>query len=264
MADEYNYQLGSLEINDEILTKLMENGDIEELKNYLRQGRDPRTNELVASGTQQYQNLMNAPAAYGQNELQTFRDLISGDFFTNEMAGSFRDRISREMQPKYQEAQSALSARGLGTSGGEQASMLGRLASEENKGFQDVAAQNFLQAIGYGTQGLGAADTAMMNRTQMGYGMGADIRNFLENSDMNRLQFGAQLANLGMSNDMNLLQLNQGTRQYQQSQPSTLQQIGAGIAPFVPMAFGMPPLQMFSEGQGNGTIGSGGNIGNYL
>ena len=230
---ELEYELGELDLQSDLIKMIMEGADVTELQAYLRQGYDPRTRELIGMGMEDYEKLREAPPAYGENELQRFRDLISGDYFTDERAGSFRERVREGMQPTKDAMMADLSARGLATSGGEMGSALGRLGYEQNRKFQDIAVDDMMRAIGLGSEGLGAADTAMLNRAQTGYGMGANLRDFIESSQMNRVGIGANLAGMKQQDYMGLLNASTDWRQYQQSKPNTFEQIWGAAQPFL-------------------------------
>lgn len=260
------FEASELGFLSQVLKRLTDTGDITELQDFLRQGFDPRTKGLIDRGVGQLDELGDRPDAYGEDELNTFRGLISGDFFTDELAGSFRERVRRGLQPARTNIMADLSARGLSTSGGEVSSALGRLGAEENIRFQDIAAQNFLQAIGLGTEGLGAADTAMLNREQVEFGFGANIRDFIENAQMNRVGIGGNLAQMKKQDLMNLANLGIDFRKFQQQQPSDLQSafgaalpfgIAAATGGFTPTAFENPAAGIGNTGGTGGGYGSG-------
>lgn len=236
------FELGELDLQGFLIQMGLDPPQAAQIAKQLQAGRDPRTEGLVDSGIQQREDLLGADPAFGEAELDQFRSLISGDFFTEEMAGTFRDRVQRANKPFREQQQAALAARGLGTSGGEQAALAGNIAKGEQQTFSEIAAQQFMQAMGLGTQGLATADQLGLQRQQIGANMGSDIRNFLEGSDQARMGIGLNLAGLQQQGALQTLQMNEGLRSQRRADKMTFgDAIGAGLqfaAPFFPPAAG--------------------------
>lgn len=266
-AGDLRYELGTLGLQSDIIEKILNSPLGQQLNQQWQSGVSPDAMRMAGQQEQQYQNLMHQKPAYGKAETDRFKSLISGDFFTDDMAGSLRDRINRANQPKIQEAQAALAGRGLGTSAGEVAGMYGDITASQNRDFTDIGTQYLLDAISKGTLGLASADQQMLNRQQLGGVLAGDVRNFYETSRLNNLNAGINLYGMEQQNLLGLMGQSTGYRQYSQSQPSDLQSIGMGLMN-VGMNYVAPgsgsAMNMFQEGTGNGTIGSGGSIGSYF
>jgi len=269
-SDVGGFELGELDTQSDLIQQQTSNPNIEAVLKQLGLGFDPQTGQLIQLGVGQYEqaiqdqrDFLDSPDAFSDADLDQFHKLISGEFFTSDMAGTFQDRIHRMNKGYRDEASASLSARGLGTSGGEQAALMGDIQKGEQSSFNEIAAQQFLNAIGMGTSGLGSAATAATNKAATGanmgqaaFGMGSNVRNFIEGSQQNRMGIGLQAAGMQQQGAANVLGASTDWRQYQQARGSGLENFMGQALPMAANYF-MPgagaATNMFGEFGGNVT-----------
>jgi hypothetical protein len=181
------------------------------------------------------QKLMTEGGFFGDEEEQTFKNLISGQTLAGQ-GGTLYDMIQEQFAPARGQSRDYASSMGLAPSSGEAMSMTGNVMGQQDRAFAEQMVNKYLDMVGAGTKGLGQMGGEQLQRQQGAGNIGQFLSRFIEQSQQGRMGIGLQATQAAQQPYMNLLGMSQAEPEKPKKEPwwqTGFEMVGEA-APYMP------------------------------